>query len=507
VFTSRLLRRSLLLALVLAAAAGSSAAAQEVQTWDMTTTLATKAEALTGLSAEQAAAEGPTGIRVRAVLPDGYTPTHCWPVLYLLHGTGSATAWVDQIDRLKALKAIVIIPGTGNTQYLDWYNGGKLHPAWERWFFEQLIPAVETRLPICAERRYHSIAGLSAGGGAAYYLASQEPQRFGSAGSFSGTLNFQRPEVPVAWPQFYDIFGGPSGFYVQGKNPLATIDGLRPTRLFMRYGNGQPNPGDPPIASAGFQVAAEIEMRSMSLDFLAQARKDKIAITASERTGMHNMTNWKQALSDMIAWDPFAPVIEAPKSWTVTTVRQQGVIWGYRYRFAKAPQAVEQFAFNDKRLRVTGKGRVKITPAGGKPITATLPFDLVGSRAIRISKSGTGVTGAKGRPGFTFKPLHPKRRQAIGVSWPNNHRPKAGHHLQMIAYQSGGTCETTQFTSITWHRGKRLSATIKPPARPGKGRSWCPGTVLLTLQDVPTGSSGVSIGTILRIGNVSLAKR
>ena len=62
------------------------------------------------------------------------------------------------------------------------------------------------------------------GGLGATYLATQLPGYFGSAATFSGFVQHQRPEVGLALQTvgevgYTDIFGSMGGFYASGHNP------------------------------------------------------------------------------------------------------------------------------------------------------------------------------------------------------------------------------------------------------------------------------------------------
>ena len=98
-------------------------------------------------------------------------------------------------------------------------------------------------------RRNHAIAGLSMGGFGATFIGSQLPGYFGSASSFSGLLQHQRPQVEPALEAFgaryQDVFGPQSGFYATGHNSTRLAANLRATRLYVTVGNGTPEPGVP----------------------------------------------------------------------------------------------------------------------------------------------------------------------------------------------------------------------------------------------------------------------
>ena len=106
-------------------------------------------------------------------LPAGYTSEKQYPVLYLLHGYGGDQNewWVydDLADDADAMTAsgetseIIIVTPDGQTwMYIDNCYGNGL--AYERYFFEELMPEVETRYSIQRNRQSRAIGGFSMGG-------------------------------------------------------------------------------------------------------------------------------------------------------------------------------------------------------------------------------------------------------------------------------------------------------------------------------------------------------
>ena len=114
-------------------------------------------------------------------LPAGYDDSgRSYPVLYLLHGaSGYHGDWAEKgnmrqiadeaIAAGTALPMIVVMPdasGTGEN-----YTGDRMGyfdvPGWpyERFFFEEFVPAVERRYRICGDKARRAISGLSMGGG------------------------------------------------------------------------------------------------------------------------------------------------------------------------------------------------------------------------------------------------------------------------------------------------------------------------------------------------------
>ena len=116
-------------------------------------------------------------------LPDGYDrdTTRRYPVLYLLHGaSGYHGDWVEKgnmyqiaeeaIAAGRALPMVVVMPDASGTgpHYMGDHMGYFDVPGWayERFFFEEFLPAVEQRYRIRGDKRHRAIAGLSMGAAA-----------------------------------------------------------------------------------------------------------------------------------------------------------------------------------------------------------------------------------------------------------------------------------------------------------------------------------------------------
>jgi len=120
-------------------------------------------------------------------LPPGYeTSTIEYPVLYLFHGGGDD--WRDWLLRGQAAPIadktilsgeapamIIVMPhGIGN-----WYNNkydGTFN--YEDYFFEELIPHIESTYRCRTEKRYRAVSGLSMGGRGCLLYALKHPDKF-----------------------------------------------------------------------------------------------------------------------------------------------------------------------------------------------------------------------------------------------------------------------------------------------------------------------------------------
>jgi enterochelin esterase-like enzyme len=132
-------------------------------------------------------------------LPPGYENSQrSYPVLYLLHGGGDdQTGWVQfgevqhiadkAIQEGKATAMIIVMPDA-NTGRRGYFNDVNNEWRYEDFFFEELMPAVEKKYRIKAEKRFRAIAGLSMGGGGTFFYAMHRPELFSSACPLSAAV-------------------------------------------------------------------------------------------------------------------------------------------------------------------------------------------------------------------------------------------------------------------------------------------------------------------------------
>lgn len=343
-------------------------------------------------------AQHPKQLRANVLLPDGFDPAKRYPVLFLLHGAGEAyTAWVEKTkaaDVVKGLDAIVVMPEAATGFYLDHYTPGG--PRWERYFLDEVIPAIEARFPIRPGRRWHAVAGFSMGGFGAAYLASQRPDYFGAVGPMSGFVSPRRPEMELLFDvatgqDFVALYGPFDGAYLEGHDPVALAPNVRHSRLFVITGNGVPDPTVPPPSNPQAVVTdalGEAELRFHSEDLHAAARGAGADSTLTVLEGTHTHAYWNRHLRRLLEWDPFRDVAEDPPTWTYRTVADRGRAWGVTYRFAERPAVVQTLERTEGTYAAGGAGTVELCGADGRGLRAALPFEgaelrrAVGARVL-----------------------------------------------------------------------------------------------------------------------------
>ena len=332
----------------------------------------------------------PDKLRARVLLPDGYDGRRAVPILYLLHGVfENYASWSHpDVGDIRALAegfpGVIVMPEGGRLAYMNWWNGGaRGHPAYERFFFEELIPLVERRLRIRAGRRWHAIAGFSMGGLGATLLASQRPGYFGSVATLSGLLSMQRPEVFSLASIFgtdMERYGGDpvaQRFYWTGHNPVKLVANLGATRVYATAGDAQPGLGEEPTA---WDVAAERQNGSMTVEFVRAAARAGVSVTYVLDRGTHAFPYARRRLADAIRWGFFRPVPETPGKWTYRTVAQTGEVFGFEFRFDEPPGELITFRRERERLEARGSGRVMLRTPAGRTVRRTLPFRLRAER-------------------------------------------------------------------------------------------------------------------------------
>jgi len=126
-------------------------------------------------------------------LPPGFSTSHRYPVVYLLHGMpGSPSEYpsgaglLDFADNSIAdgtvRPFVAVLPAAGPD---DRYNGEWAGP-WEAGLVDRVVPWIDAHLPTIASRPGRVIAGLSAGGFGAVDIALRHPTLFGTVESWSG---------------------------------------------------------------------------------------------------------------------------------------------------------------------------------------------------------------------------------------------------------------------------------------------------------------------------------
>ena len=153
--------------------------------------------------------------KMQVYTPPGYTKDKKYPVLYLLHGIGGdETEWQRfckpnvLLDNLladgKVTPMIVVMPN-GRAQKNDRAEGDVFRSAPAFAAFEQdllndVIPTIEARYSVQADREHRALAGLSMGGGQSLNFGLAHLDTFAWVGGFSSAPNTKPPSQLVPDP-------------------------------------------------------------------------------------------------------------------------------------------------------------------------------------------------------------------------------------------------------------------------------------------------------------------
>ncbi len=336
--------------------------------------------------------------RANVLLPAGYDPAKRYPLVVALNGLNCDYAWWAQwklelpFETLNP-KPIVVMPEGASGWYTDWWNHGRRGgPSWESYELDTVLPTILHDYRILPQRRYHALVGISMGGFGATYLGGRLPGFFGSVATLSGFVDPQYyAPIPDAAEgvlsfaplkgdyQLFPVDGRPYGFYMSGHNPAKLVMNLRQTRVFESTGNGAPSP----VAAYNTPGSEEegIVIYPMSQRFHKAAVEAGVDITYQPHTGGHDIPDFLGEVDSLVKWNPFAPVITDPQSWTNDTVATSGQLWDVGYRFAAPPTKVVQFSRTLHRLSISDAGSdVTITTSNGCTIRTSTPTTIVLAR-------------------------------------------------------------------------------------------------------------------------------
>ena len=142
--------------------------------------------------------------KMQVYTPPGYSKEKKYPVLYLLHGIGGdETEWQRfakpniLLDNLlaegKVTPMIVVMPN-GRAQKNDRAGGDAMRSApafaaFEQDLLKDVIPTIEARYSVQADREHRALAGLSMGGGQALNFGLAHLDTFAWVGGFSSAPN------------------------------------------------------------------------------------------------------------------------------------------------------------------------------------------------------------------------------------------------------------------------------------------------------------------------------
>lgn len=160
------------------------------------------------------------GTNRRAIIytPPGFSKKKKYPVLYLLHGIGGdEKEWLNGgkpqviLDNLYAenkIEPMIVVMPNGRAMKDDRAGGNVFDSAkvqafatFEKDLLNDLIPFIEKKYSVLADREHRAIAGLSMGGGQSLNFGLGNLDKFAWVGGFSSAPNTKRPEELVPDPE------------------------------------------------------------------------------------------------------------------------------------------------------------------------------------------------------------------------------------------------------------------------------------------------------------------
>jgi enterochelin esterase-like enzyme len=146
--------------------------------------------------------------KMQVYTPPGYSKEKKYPVLYLLHGIGGdETEWqrfckpnvlLDNLLAEGKITPMIVVMPNGRAQKNDRAEGNVMRSApafaaFEQDLLKDVIPAIEARYSVQADREHRALAGLSMGGGQSLNFGLTHLDTFAWIGGFSSAPNTKPP--------------------------------------------------------------------------------------------------------------------------------------------------------------------------------------------------------------------------------------------------------------------------------------------------------------------------
>ena len=175
--------------------------------------------------------------------PDYETSSRSYPVLYLLHGLGDdQTGWIqfgevkkiadNSIINGNATPMIIVMPDA-NTGRVGYFNMPSQDWMYEDFFFNELMPHVESKYRIKSEKKFRAISGLSMGGGGTFTYALHRLDLFSAAAPLSAATGSLNVEESLQRIKRYGIefTRAEMEFLLKTNHPLELIDNIPLNKL------------------------------------------------------------------------------------------------------------------------------------------------------------------------------------------------------------------------------------------------------------------------------------
>ena len=210
-----------------------------------------------------------------------------------LHGLyGTYVDWAtaghmkDVVDELiasgEAARMVIIMPNAGDPDIHNNWNGYFNMPGhpYEDFFFQELVPTLEARYRIRADKQHRAVMGLSMGGGGSTVYAQRHPDLFSSCYAMSAWLDNPEPKGNNPEDKFYLVSKA-----VHDHSTLAfidhadeaTLEQLRTVKWFFDCGDDD-------------------FLMDLSVSLFQKMRDRGVRSELRVRDGWHSWEYWHQAL-------------------------------------------------------------------------------------------------------------------------------------------------------------------------------------------------------------------
>lgn len=187
---------------------------------------------------------------VRVYRPTGFPAHRPYPVVYLLAGWAMGLGMWARPDLEQAADAaqvmLVALQGEdeGVPSYysiytgLPWPGGAAWRVSFYDWFFQGVLPWVESRYPVRRDPGGRALVGFSMGGKGAFSLAAHRPDRFAAAVSIGGVMDLTLHDSPA----LRSVYGPPGAdpLRVAADNPIDLAANLKGMSLMLFHGAADP---------------------------------------------------------------------------------------------------------------------------------------------------------------------------------------------------------------------------------------------------------------------------
>ena len=236
-------------------------------------------------------------VKFNVYLPDGFEESgKTYPVVYLLHGLGgnytdwakkaSAKAIADElIGTGEAVEMIIVMPNAGGADRHNVWNGYFNMPGWnyEDFFFQEFVPAVESKYRGIGDKGHRAVMGLSMGGGGSTVYCQRHPDMFSSCYAMSAWLDYEAGQVKEsdqAKDKLYYVCQSVrehSALDFMDNADEATLEKLRTVKWFIDCGD------DDFLVALSFQLHMKMKAAKVKSEFRV-------------RNGVHNWEYWHGSL-------------------------------------------------------------------------------------------------------------------------------------------------------------------------------------------------------------------